>query len=643
MMKSNIKIFVTYKEKNKVLRSNIISPIQTGRAISNEVFENMLGDDTGDNISKENPCYNELSAQYWVWKHYEEIGNPDYVGFMHYRRHFLFNEAYEHSNQRWLNHTIFFEPSITTSYIETNLSDLAIQNAVLGNDILILKKIDIQKINPTFRNIRDCYTQNVPQANGKNFDILIESILQLYPELQKEVNYLKTTNFQCLCNMFVMKKELFFEYSSFLFKILENVTKKIDIQGYSSQALRFCGYFGEMLLTLFVHLKEKNSNLKIKQLDGVYFLNTKEQEELFPVFQKNNVAVAMSSSNEYVPYLSVCLQSLQDHVSKDHNYDIVVFERNITDENKAILKKQIEQENISLRFYNPVDLFEKYNLHYPSCYNLECYFRLVSPYIFRHYKKIVFTDVDLLFNADIAELYDINIDKYPLGAVQDYIWGIFVNNPKLDWREYARDVLNLENLYNYFNTGVMLLNVEEFNKNRYSNKLLELVSHTQFRILEQDGLNKFFQSTIKYIPSAWNFPTLNSVYKSMIEWMPYEFAVKYKQDRLSPKIIHFAGSEKPWYYLENEMADIWWKYARKTPFYEMILEMILERKWKHEITQLSANTNLLFNYHKNLLHYYKYKIILPFVWGNLRVKYNNKKSMYKQKVSQARHWLSQHN
>lgn len=49
----DIKIFVTYKDKHKIIETDIIKPIQTGRAIADEAFEGMIGDDTGENISAE--------------------------------------------------------------------------------------------------------------------------------------------------------------------------------------------------------------------------------------------------------------------------------------------------------------------------------------------------------------------------------------------------------------------------------------------------------------------------------------------------------------------------------------------------------------------------------------------------------------
>jgi len=93
-------------------------------------------------------------------------------------------------------------------------------------------------------------------------------------------------------------------------------------------------------------------------------------ETINPIWDDNYTAIAMSSSNEYVPYLSVCLQSLIEHSSKDHNYDIIIFERSITDENKRILQEQICRKNISLRFINPMNIISQYNLKFPPHYNL---------------------------------------------------------------------------------------------------------------------------------------------------------------------------------------------------------------------------------------------------------------------------------
>ena len=188
---------------------------------------------------------------------------------------------------------------------------------------------------------------------------------------------------------------------------------------------------------------------------------------LKPAFEKNFCCIAVSCSEEYVPYLSVYLQSIKEHASINYNYDVVVFERGISDDRKEQLQKFTECGNIVLRFVNPLSLIENCNLSFPAHYNLECYFRLVSPLILKEYKKILFTDVDLIFQQDPMILYKKDIKNYPLAACKDLMWGAMLNHKDArDWISYALNTLNLEKPYEYFNTGVMLLNVNILNQKK---------------------------------------------------------------------------------------------------------------------------------------------------------------------------------
>lgn len=88
-MPQKVKIFISYYDEHPLIKSEILTPIQTGCSSAVKLFDGMLCDNTGDNISAANDRYCELSAQYWVGTHLSELGNPNYIGFMHYRRHFI--------------------------------------------------------------------------------------------------------------------------------------------------------------------------------------------------------------------------------------------------------------------------------------------------------------------------------------------------------------------------------------------------------------------------------------------------------------------------------------------------------------------------------------------------------------------------
>ena len=344
---------------------------------------------------------------------------------------------------------------------------------------------------------------------------------------------------------------------------------------------------------------------------------------LEPAFSENKVAIAMSCSNEYVPYLSVCLESIKISSSSHKTYDIVVFERSITQDNKKKLLAQIQGlGNFSLRFVNPTSLLKEYNLTYPPNYALECFFRLTSPLILKNYSKIIFTDVDLVLQADISVLANEDLQGYPFGACKDLMWGAFLNCKERDWAQYAQEILHLKEPFRYYNTGVLLLDVKTFNEKEYSKKILEFVSKNNFRILEQDGLNSFFQTGIKYLDTAWNVPTSGGIYKHLVSLMPSEFFEQYLKDKSNPFIIHFAGESKPWFSPKDDMADLWWNYAKKTPFYEDLMLSLQEHQ-----RDLSGGEKVVF--------YFKYRLykILSMLTSS------EKKSIYKKKAQEYKRKL----
>ena len=86
-----LKILVGYHKPAKLYKSEEFIPIHLGRVLASEALkegrmskadyqwltDNMMGDDTGDNISHLNKTFAELTGIYWAWKNYDKLGNPD--------------------------------------------------------------------------------------------------------------------------------------------------------------------------------------------------------------------------------------------------------------------------------------------------------------------------------------------------------------------------------------------------------------------------------------------------------------------------------------------------------------------------------------------------------------------------------------
>lgn len=207
---------VTHKF-SKLPNDGIHVPMIVGPSKNNIKFENSLRDDIRDNIAYKNSNYCELTALYWAWKNVD----VDVVGLVHYRRYFM----------------------------DPNMKKNVINSSVISE---ILKEVDV--ILPKKRNyyIENSWTH---YQHNHNINDLIETkkiINELYPEyidvFDKVMLYKKSHRF----NMLIMKKEKFNQYSEWLFNILFELEKRIDITDYDQYQARVFGFISERLLDVWI-------------------------------------------------------------------------------------------------------------------------------------------------------------------------------------------------------------------------------------------------------------------------------------------------------------------------------------------------------------------------------------------------------
>ena len=294
----------------------------------------------------------------------------------------------------------------------------------------------------------------------------------------------------------------------------------------------------------------------------------------------NKTVICFSSSNYYVPYLLVCLKSLVKNASQAYNYDIIVFEHNITDENKKIILDFIKQKNISLSFYKiEASDFEHYYVY--DQVSFETYFKISAPRLLNEYQKILFLDCDIIVLEDIQDLLTTDLHGKTIGAHYCTIWNGMISS-NLEFYHYTTDFLELKNPQNYFQAGVMLIDVKKYINKNYEAKLIEFINNNELKCAEQCAFNYVCKEDVYYIDGKWNFETEQAEFRGFIPYISPKFIQERQQNRQSPGIVHYAGSQKPWFYPDEDFADIWWEYAKKTPFYEEIVKRYKEHKAKRK-------------------------------------------------------------
>lgn len=586
-VKTKIKVLISHHKPSVVLENDVLTPIHVGRAIVEDkqkegiiddnkntaaedyqwMIDNMIGDDTGDNISELNRRFCETTAIYWAWKNQDKLDNPDYIGFMHYRRHLSFNlnRNFDFSPSGWIQHK-----ELNSKYkLIHRLNEEKINEIVSANDITIGKH---SVCNPYEHYQADRYEH----LHIKDYDLAIEILKDKYPELAAYADKYNSGKKAYFCNMFIMKKEIFNDYCKVLFDVLFELDKKINYENYGTQEKRAVGYISEWITGIYILSLVKTK--KIKELPITYIEDTTiVKKDLLPAFSENNIPIVFSSDNNYSPYLGVAIYSLLKNISRDKNYDIIILDSAIKEINKSRINSLIKEfDNVSIRYFNIVSFYKKYDqdIFFTDRYYTKAnYNRLFIPEILHNYDKVIYLDSDILIFEDVSNLYNIDLEDNLIAAVSDIE---VIRNRKL-LSDYCTEELEIESIFKYFNSGVLLIDIQQCLKNDFlDNCIKELKRVKQPKCVDQCILNIVCEDKIKYLDFTWNVqyhvPYVDKYYD---EKLPQRHLKEYNKCLANPKILHFTSANKPWNNLEMELekdfSAIFWEYARMTPFYERII------------------------------------------------------------------------
>lgn len=574
-----IKIFISMHKPSFVPENNkYLFPIQNGSIYAEERFPDTLHDDEGENISIKKEMYNELSAQYWAWKNCKDA---DYYGFWHYRRFFSFNENEHPHEGGYITHDVLNHETMEKSFIdEKHIED-------------ICKDYDFVLPRPWI-----CYEDGKQMTvyehwcrhfNKSDIDVAVKVIIKNFPEYYDAVMDVLQSESLPVCNMFIMKKELFNEYSNFLFTVLGEVERNINQKLYNPEEHRTIGHLGERLLAVFAKYVELTKpDIDICYLERTLYEDTRPVAKIVHPGKDKCVSIMLACNDIYMPYTDVLLQSICENTSDDHFYDIVILHRDITEYNQEIAKNIFaKKSNISLRFADVTRNFEKYsNVHVDRHLTLETYYRFLALDVFEGYDRVLYIDCDTVVNTDLAELFFTDMDNEYIAAVRDYDMIAQCVYSKEWYTEHVLKYINIDDFFNYFQAGVILFNIKALKKEFTTEKLFNVALSRNWHFHDQDVLNCLFNGNIKYLEDRWNVFSLlgeNENYGRralLTKYLAAEFAFSYKRSRKNPAIIHYAGIPKVWNDTSVDLGYFFWHYARKSPFYEKLLTdlMVGEKK-----------------------------------------------------------------
>jgi lipopolysaccharide biosynthesis glycosyltransferase len=190
--------------------------------------------------------------------------------------------------------------------------------------------------------------------------------------------------------------------------------------------------------------------------------------------------------------------------------------------------------------------------------NSSAYLRLYIPEIIPdHRSKALYLDSDLQVEASLTGLWEQSLDRQAVGAVQAY-GTPYVSYP-LGIRNH--DAFDLPPDTPYFNSGVLLLNLDRWREDNISKQVIRYLRRYEehVQMVDQEGLNVVLANDWKPLDLSWN---VMSHLLHFENWPPSPFKerVRPRREQLleNPKIYHFAGEKKPWHVECNHPAQFEW-------------------------------------------------------------------------------------
>lgn len=208
-----------------VPEDDLYLPMEVGAALREQHLtcpsgRPMQRDDEGENISRRNACYCELTALYRLWKGCD----ADVLGLCHYRRYFAPKRFGDKRSRimtpaqarQLMENADVLLPKKRHYYIQTGYDQYA--HAHHEQDLLVTRQV-LQELGPRYA---AAFDRTLKSTSGHRFNVML------------------------------MRREPFMAYCEWLFGVLAQVAARLDLTGYTASDLRVFGYLGERLLDVWL-------------------------------------------------------------------------------------------------------------------------------------------------------------------------------------------------------------------------------------------------------------------------------------------------------------------------------------------------------------------------------------------------------
>ena len=262
--------------------------------------------------------------------------------------------------------------------------------------------------------------------------------------------------------------------------------------------------------------------------------------------------------NVVVP-CAVTITSLLLNANPDTGYVISILyeEKSLSFSNRVLIQEAFKGfEKASIGFVDVGDVFS--DVPEMRRVTKATYFRLLIPELFPQFDKVIYSDIDIVFQRDLSAVYRTSFPNDELVAA---VLDLAINNEYYFESDLPQAIG--KTVKDYFNAGFLVMNLKQL---RIENKVEEFrelskIKHAQN---DQDVLNIVCNGRVQWLDSSYNFQTNHYV---NFMWGESEPKIDFKE-LMKNATLHYTYKNKPWCSLECALADAWWHYYRQSPVYD---------------------------------------------------------------------------
>ncbi|MEQ6378113.1 glycosyltransferase family 8 protein [Bacillaceae bacterium S4-13-56] len=244
-----------------------------------------------------------------------------------------------------------------------------------------------------------------------------------------------------------------------------------------------------------------------------------------------NILVTLNSN--YVKPLMVMFKSLFLN-NEEESFEIYLMHSSLNEKELEMLRKFIEDEGQQIHVVTVTNEYFK-DAPVVKHYSKEMYYRLLAfKFLPETIDRILYLDPDLLILNRIHDLYHTDLSGY-LYAAAYHDRGTVKELNKLRLKRYEVDA--------YYNSGVMLLNLEEQRKHISEKEIFRFVEENRKKLIlpDQDVINSLYSKKIKEFDELiYNLDARFYNYHKMVDKIDMDFVIN------RTAILHFCGKRKPW-------------------------------------------------------------------------------------------------